>query len=891
MANLYIYFKPTAAPRYRIQWKRSTDNLYPSGQNIDVDKAVGVWNSYTATIADTYTDWNFQVTPICDGNLGTPYYGTVKGECIPVNLTAIYVEPLKIRITSIARNAGTPTQQYRIEYRKQGDPTYISGPTLSYTQAQASPAGKLPIDLIVPEAWVGFNAEVRIASLCGQSTVVSVPITVPITFPAIVCVPATEVHSINTATASLTGLAVTIIKAEFTLKNGAGTATLFGPTLINVVAGAASNPYTGLIANTPYLISIRLIDEINGFEVYSDPCTTPFTTSSNPVIACIAATETHTETSVTATVNAIPAGITQVEFTLKNATGTTVLQGPFIVVVAAGSAARTFSTLTGATTYRVYTRLFHAASSTYSPLCYVEFTTSNVAIPPNLVWIPLAQACIKDNQFAVVKVISGLSSPINTWFDSTQNRVYVGDWDDAAGNVFWFNHITALVAADMTHSTAVIDPELYNNYIDSVNRRIYFVGRNSNGLIVYNIDTNTVSTVAFGTNGAFSRMTLVVSGNNIYCNNTPTGTLVIINRTTLVVTNTISIASITDNARFGIGGFQFIVVNSEIWVAAGSGSTIGTIGVYDLTFGTHLANITLPNSAVWTDGRYWQSIFYDATSGHVFIGDFGSGYRYVINAATRLVLQSRPSFNENGKLTTIHSWSINPITNDLYCSYSAQDNSVDASPIKRMYLESRSTYQYLNMYEGVYFGELKHITGTNRLVGTDAGNPYWSGVPGRLTDGTITILDSSISGNNTGMEVTLTLQQVDANNANTPTGLTKNNVIGDPNYVPPGVDLIDCPITYTLTCPTNKVSTYDASVLEYEFAILDSVKANPAIGKIKVYAFNMVTNLPVGAPQIITGPFTSNYISGTLTGMIGLSYDIQVVYTTAADAILQTCNP
>lgn len=105
MATLYIYFKPTNAPKYRIEWKRSTDNAYPPGQETTVTKTTDFYNRYAAAIPDLNSDWNFRITALCVTGLSGPFYGNAISTCKKVSFTAFYnhctcVTPIGITATA-----------------------------------------------------------------------------------------------------------------------------------------------------------------------------------------------------------------------------------------------------------------------------------------------------------------------------------------------------------------------------------------------------------------------------------------------------------------------------------------------------------------------------------------------------------------------------------------------------------------------------------------------------------------------------------------------------------------------------------------------------------------------------------------------------------------------
>jgi hypothetical protein len=74
-------------------------------------------------------------------------------------------------IENINRNVGALSQQYRIEYKGPDDIAWTAGPTLSYYQAQAAPAGLLPLIIVIdPTGWSTKDLSVRIVTVCGPET-------------------------------------------------------------------------------------------------------------------------------------------------------------------------------------------------------------------------------------------------------------------------------------------------------------------------------------------------------------------------------------------------------------------------------------------------------------------------------------------------------------------------------------------------------------------------------------------------------------------------------------------------------------------------------------------------------------------------------------------------
>lgn len=612
--------------------------------------------------------------------------------------------------------------------------------------------------------------------------------------------------------------------------------------------------------------------------------------------SCIEPGIEYTDETSTILVNLASTDISKVRFVLRKSSDNSIAYGP-ITVNRVGNSAQAIATgLTADTSYYWQTTFYatvngvevnSSAAEYLNSVCGPYVFTTEEAPVMDLQWIALDTACQKDNNFAVVKTIPGLASPTNTWYDEPNNLVYVADIDAPSGNVYWFNPDTATSAGHMTHSTQVLQTELYNNYIDSVYRKIYFVGANSGGMIVYDIDTDTASLVAFGTNGSFQRTTLFVTEDKIYCNNGATS-LIIIDRATLVVDSTVTIASLTNPTHFNSGPFILAYADSKIFVVSNNAS-IGTVGVYSADFSTHLGEITLPGAATWTFAKYWQSIFYDVTSNLLYVGDTGSSKQFTINPVTQAVVSSRTSVNKETKSNVGMNWLLDPTTGELMATYYGANSSSDVSPIKRMYMENRSDFStFKNMYEGFYVERTALMVGSSKFIGTDAGQPSFGSDPNWATDGSVTIFSNTLTGGNTGIEITLTLQEVDANDGNNPTGNTKVNDASDPDYIPPATDLTDCPITGTLTCPTDLVTTFSGATLQYEFALLASVVNNPNIAKMEIYVYNVDTASTEGSPVTVVNP-SVNYYAGSFGALGGSNYTIQVRYLDNTDTILTTC--
>jgi hypothetical protein len=614
--------------------------------------------------------------------------------------------------------------------------------------------------------------------------------------------------------------------------------------------------------------------------------------------ACINPTIIWTDTTSMISLNILGLDITKARFTLRLTGDNSIVFGPVTTLPVGNGIAATATGLEPQTSYywqyELYstvngTEIISSSSDQLGTVCGpYTFSTDESPVEPDLIWIAGAKSCEKAGGFGEIKTITGVYSPARSWYDPITTRTYIADNDSPLGNVYWFNQATATVAADMTYSTAVNSNFMYNTGVDPTYRRIYFVGRDTGGLLVYNVDTDTTSVVPYGVNSAFSRITLEIFDNVILCNDFTTA-LVTIDRSSLTILSTIPFSGIPNNTRFAIGGNSYASNGTNMYVCAGSGSSVSSIGVYNSNFSVNIANITLPGATTWDGGKYWQSIYYDPVSTHLYVADFGSNQRFVIDTTSNTVIDQQTYNNREGKSNVTFSWTTNPITGDLICVTDCRNNSTESTTFKRSYLQNRTTHAFDNMYNGSYFYALNHVVGTDRVIGTSTGGVFWSGIS--TPDGTITVLSSSVGSDNTGTQIVNTLIEVDANNGNAPTGNSKPNAFGDPDYIAPITNTTDCPITTSTNCPDpgDVVTTFNTGTLYYEFTIPTTVKNNTAVDKIRVSAYNTDTSSVDGTPTTFTSP-TEIYYSGSFTGLAGTNYTIQVEYLNSSNVVLNTCN-
>lgn len=141
---------------------------------------------------------------------------------------------------------------------------------------------------------------------------------------------------------------------------------------------------------------------------------------------------------------------------------------------------------------------------------------------------------------------------------------------------------------------------------------------------------------------------------------------------------------------------------------------------------------------------------------------------------------------------------------------------------------------------------------------------------------------------NTGIKVVLTLQQID-DNTGIPTGLTKPNIQGDPDYIAPYLDLVDCPIVASLLCPVDMIATgYTDGSAEFEFTLESDTTSYPGLDNIKVRIMNSVPSEV--ADVIFSIPNTpENYFQGSVTAgtlAAGTTYTLRIQYRDSSDNVL-----
>jgi YVTN family beta-propeller protein len=350
-------------------------------------------------------------------------------------------------------------------------------------------------------------------------------------------------------------------------------------------------------------------------------------------------------------------------------------------------------------------------------------------------WVEDTYTCEQDSVLTLDQDFTGFSSPAVVMWDDATGRLYVGDYDDPAGNVYWINPNLFGSFADIHRVTALADV-YYTVQADQQYRRLYFIGQNSGGLKVFNIADHSVTTVPYGVDGsAFNRVMLKVFPTTIYVHDRGQGTITIIDRITLAVLSTINISSIPSGGTY-FDSFHLFQVGAEIWVCSEFRQD-GNIAVYNQSLTSLITTIALPGIATESSTRYRQSQYQDLVNGKLYVSDGGSSKLFVIDGATRTIVYNTVFTNRMGKTHGIFGFNDDPITNDLFLSFAAYNSPSDTTQQFRVYRINRTTYLMEMMYPNQAFSSLAHEIGTNHIWGTFGGQVQWSGIPGYNSDGKI----------------------------------------------------------------------------------------------------------------------------------------------------------
>ena len=365
--------------------------------------------------------------------------------------------------------------------------------------------------------------------------------------------------------------------------------------------------------------------------------------------------------------------------------------------------------------------------------------------PVTFAWVEDTYTCETDEVITEVSEFTNFSSPAILHYEASKNRVYVVDFDDVDGNVQWFDPNTFAGAGDMT-VYAGIKKTVYSAIVDKTRKKIYLVGQNTGGMMVYDIALDTLSSVVpYGADVAFGRLFITLENDNrIYCSYSNGGTqqVVIINPDTLSVISTIDSSTVPSGSSFLTNGYRVKVVDGNVWSIAGAGRAGGGVAIYNSTFTTLLSTIALPGSATvpgWGSSAFWGNCFYDEEKDRFYVNDIGSSKLYIIDTTSNTIVKTFTFTNREGKAYAEFNYKLDENTNKLFLGYRAFDTPSDATSITRSYLLNRDTLEIEVMLPDLYLGSAEFQTGTPLVWSCNAGLTSWNG-GAWATDGIITKL-------------------------------------------------------------------------------------------------------------------------------------------------------
>jgi hypothetical protein len=536
--------------------------------------------------------------------------------------------------------------------------------------------------------------------------------------------------------------------------------------------------------------------------------------------------------------------------------------------------------------------------------------------------------CEGSSQFEVRKTIEGLSSPSNLWYDSstTPPRVWVVDLDNnIEGNIYWFNPQTATSEDNMNYYTGIRANSLYNNFIDTVNKKIYLTGTNIggqgtgavDGLFVFDMQTQTHRQVSYGDPDPFQRQLMFVTSNYIYCKQN-NFSLIRFDRSNPQSSTSvlIPITSSEQSAYLQSGAQKMVEVGNKIWVVAGSGGDTvvggvagGNIGIFDEDF-VYVSRIVLNSvSKVNLNGnlRYWQSSFYDTINRYFYVCDFGGKikFRMPVDTSTYDRVFGFPLNSAvNGvSITTILetkdyasvAWTVDPVTRNLYEAYALFNTLADNRQIYKTYQIKRSTGAAIKVIDNKYISNVVQVDDglPNSLMGSNTGLFYWSNAGGTTwnTDGTITFFNNTVGGGNTGKVFVRTLRKWN-DTTNQATTQIKPNLETDLDYIQPYIDDTVCPLEIATGCPSGFTKTIVGTIFYYEFDVPNGVQNNTAnIDRIKVSIRSDIGNTVLNSTTY-NRPFNDYNIGSFTVNNILCNLILEYIkIVNGAETVIKTCTP
>lgn len=533
------------------------------------------------------------------------------------------------------------------------------------------------------------------------------------------------------------------------------------------------------------------------------------------------------------------------------------------------------------------TYIFKAVNDFCGAIYYQQFYINNTNLYE---WVGDDGYCEQSTPLNLFDSVTGFADPYNIGYDSTSGNMYVVDASaiTQGSNIYYFDVSGLITAADVT-PVGSLNVAAIASVIDTTLRRIYITGPDTGGMVVYDIASDTVTNIAFGTDSLYARTALFQSGNDIVSLDDKSLLKTIVDATTLAITSSTPYSSIPDYELYFAGVPNVRGVGSDWWVLASQGAGFGppdsSIAVYNSDFSSLIGTIALPGQVLWTNLAYWRT---STIIGDIlFVYDAGSNQLMTVNTTTQVVTQIHTFTNREGKTNSLLTVIQDAVTGDLYATgVWTDDANTDTSPIEVTYKLDPVTYEPSYIYPGIIYGTPVVREGASDiLVGVFGGvRVYPTNPVGASTDGLISIFTKSGTGDNTGTFIWVTIQKVNTVTG-VPTGDVALNTPGEPNYILPFEDLSTCPVIYTELCP-DVPATFTGSDAEYEYSLEPSTYNNPVIDHIDLQQVDTVTTIVVATTTV-----TKNlYQNGTLTKVGANPNRVDLLFKDAANNTLSTCT-